>query len=171
MRSVILFRHAKSDWQVDVAGDDLARPLSKRGRKAAQSMGRFLGLAGQVPDVAITSPALRATETLRLAKEAGRWSCPEQSREGLYGDVSAVLEEIRAASAETGVLLLVGHEPTSSQLAVLLAGGGSLRLPTGALIRIDLDVPDWKSVGIGCGQIAWLVIPRLFAKGDFEFAQ
>jgi phosphohistidine phosphatase SixA len=41
------------------------------------------------------------------------------------------------------VLLVVGHQPTSSQVAELLIGGGSLRLPTGALARVDLDVDQW----------------------------
>lgn len=134
-------------------------------------MGRFLALAGEVPDAAITSPALRASETLRLAKEGGDWNCPELSRERLLGEVSSVLEEIRAASPVTGVLLVVGHEPTLSQLAETLIGGGTLRLPTGALARIDLDVAEWTQVGPGGGQIAWLVLPRLFLKRRFEFAQ
>jgi phosphohistidine phosphatase len=170
MRSLILFRHGKSDWQTDTEGEDLRRPLSQRGRRAARTMGRFLALAGEVPDSAITSPALRATETLRLAKAAGGWSCPELSREGLSGDVSAVLEEIRAAPAVAEVLLIVGHEPTSSHLAEFLIGGGSLRLPTGALARIDLNVADWTNAGIGSGQLAWLVPPRLFPKRSFDFA-
>ncbi|HMF03267.1 MAG TPA: phosphoglycerate mutase family protein, partial [Acidimicrobiia bacterium] len=76
MPALILFRHGKSDWDAADAGDDRARPLARRGRKAAERMGRFLARAGQVPDVAITSPALRAAETLRLAMEGGGWSCP-----------------------------------------------------------------------------------------------
>jgi phosphohistidine phosphatase len=171
MRSVILFRHGKSDWQTDTAGDDRRRPLSRRGQLAARTMGRFLALAGEVPDTAITSPALRASETLRLAKEAGDWNCPELSREGLSGDVNSVLEEIQAATPVTGVLLVVGHEPTLSQLAEFLTGGGSVRLPTGALVRVDLDVAEWTQAGPGCGQIAWLVLPRLFPKGSFDFAR
>jgi phosphohistidine phosphatase len=134
-------------------------------------MGRFLALAGEVPDAAITSPALRARKTLRLAKEAGSWNCPELSREGLSGDIGTVLEEIRAASSVTGVLLVVGHEPTLSQLAEFVIGGGALKLPTGALARIDLDVAEWTQVGPGCGHVAWLVLPRLFPKRSFDFAR
>jgi len=139
--------------------------------RAARTMGRFLTLAGQVPDAAITSPALRATETLRQAKEAGGWDCPELSREELSGDVSSVLGEIRTASPLSEVLLLVGHEPASSLLAEFLIGGGALRLPTGALVRIDLEVAEWTDVTGGVGRIAWLVPPRLFPKRNFAFAE
>ena len=38
MRSVIMFRHGKSDWDVDY-GPDHDRPLAKRGIKAAKKMG------------------------------------------------------------------------------------------------------------------------------------
>jgi phosphohistidine phosphatase len=134
-------------------------------------MGRFLALSGEVPDAAITSPAQRATETLRLAKAAGGWNCPELSRVGLLGDAASVLEEIRAASPGAEVLMVVGHEPTLSQLAEFLIGGGSLRLPTGALARIDLDVDEWTGVGGGVGQIVWLAPPRLLPKRSFEFAE
>jgi phosphohistidine phosphatase len=170
MRSVIMFRHGKSDWQTDTAGDDGLRPLSRRGQKAARTMGRFVALAGEVPDAAITSPALRATETLRLAMEAGGWNCPVRRRERLFGDVRSVIDEIRAELPVTEVLLVVGHEPTWSQVAEFHIGGGLLRLPTGALARIDLDVDEWANVARASGQLSWLVIPRLFPKKSFDFA-
>jgi len=170
MRSVIMFRHGKSDWQTDPDGDDRMRPLSRRGQKAARTMGRFLVLAGEVPDAAITSPALRATETLHLAMEAGGWTCPVRRREELLGDVRLVIEEIRAELPATEVLLVVGHEPAWSGVAGFLIGGGSLRLPTGALARIDLDVDEWTNVGRASGQLCWLVLPRLFPKKSFDFA-
>ena len=39
-RTLILLRHAKSDWSGDQA--DLARPLAKRGRRQAPDAGRWL---------------------------------------------------------------------------------------------------------------------------------
>ncbi|MHB1893157.1 MAG: SixA phosphatase family protein [Candidatus Dormibacteria bacterium] len=169
MRSLIMFRHGKSDWQADTAGDD--RPLSRRGQKNARTMGRFLVLAGEVPDAAITSPALRATETLRLAMEAGAWNCPVRSHEGLLGDVGSVIEEIRAELTATELLIIVGHEPTWSETVEFLIGGGSLRLPTGSLARIDLDIDEWTNVGRARGQLSWLVVPRLFPEQGFDFAE
>ena len=48
MKTLILFRHGKSDWSGGTENDH-DRPVSKRGRTAAQVMGRFLTLARQVP--------------------------------------------------------------------------------------------------------------------------
>ena len=154
MPGLILFRHGKSDWDADYPGGDAARPLARRGRKAAKTMGRFLARAGQVPDAAITSPAVRAHDTLRLAMDAGSWSCPVRTADPLYGGgVAELLAEVRNEPATTDVLLA----------ASALIGGGEVRLPTGALARIDFDVDGWDEVGPGTGVLVWSVVPRLLA--------
>src|SRR5438874_2635976 len=105
MPAVILLRHAKSDWDADYGGDDRDRPLSKRGRGAAAVVGRLLASSGNVPTEAITSPATRAVDTLRLAMEAGEWSCPVEQRPPLYGaDAATVIDEIRARPPSTDLL-------------------------------------------------------------------
>jgi phosphohistidine phosphatase len=163
MPGLILLRHGKSDWDADY-GDDRARPLARRGRKAAQRMGRFLAGAGQVPDAAITSPALRAEDTLRLAMEGGGWTCPVRTADSLYGGgVSGLITEVRNEPATTGVLLAVGHEPTWSEAVSAFIGGGEVRLPTGALARIDFDVDGWDEVGPGAGVLVWSIVPRLLS--------
>ncbi|MGQ0803842.1 MAG: SixA phosphatase family protein [Actinomycetota bacterium] len=161
MPALLLLRHGKSDWAED-GGDDRARPLAKRGLKAADAIGRFIARAEQVPDAAITSPAVRAAETLRLVMEAGGWECPVRAAEALYGGgVAGLVSEIRAAPADAQLLLAVGHEPTWSETATLLIGGGRLSMPTAALVRIDLDVDQWDEVGPATGALAWSVVPRL----------
>lgn len=167
MPALLLLRHAKSDWDADGGPADHLRPLAKRGRRAAAALGRFLAGAEQVPDLAFTSPAARARETLELAMEAGGWSCPVREAASFYGAGSrAALAELASAPAGTELLLAVGHEPVWSELASLLIGGGRLRVPTGALLRIDLDVPDWADIGRGTGTLGWMVVPRVLPGGD-----
>jgi phosphohistidine phosphatase len=164
MPSLILLRHGKSDWDADYGGDDRARPLARRGRRAAQQMGRFLARARQIPDAAITSPALRAADTLQLAMEGGGWTCPVRTAAILYGGgVSGLLAEVRQEPSATGVLLAVGHEPTWSEAVAALIGGGEIRFPTGALARIDFDVDRWDEVGLGTGVLALCIAPRMLA--------
>jgi phosphohistidine phosphatase len=158
---LILLRHGKSDWQADY-GDDRSRPLAQRGRKAAKRMGRFLSRAGQLPDAAITSPAVRADDTLRLAMEGGGWTCPVRMAPALYGGgVPGLFGEVRKEPATTDVLLAVGHEPTWSEAVAALIGGGEIRFPTGALARVDLDVDEWDEIGPGAGVLGWIIGPRL----------
>jgi phosphohistidine phosphatase len=167
---LVLLRHAKSDWDGSWE-DDRQRPLARRGRRAAITMGRFLGRAGVVPDAALSSPARRAIDTLRLTREAAGWSCPVQEAPGLYGEGSAgALAEIGARGGGAEVLVVVGHEPDTSQLVALLVGGGRLRVPTAAAVGIALDV-RWAEVGPATGELAWLLVPRLFRKDAFDFAE
>jgi phosphohistidine phosphatase len=162
MPALILFRHGKSDWDADDGGEDRGRPLARRGRKAARRMGRFLARADQVPDAAITSPAVRADDTLRLAMEGGGWTCPVRVAASLYGGgVTALLAEVQQEPDTTDVLLAVGHEPTWSSTLMALVGGGAVRFPTAALARIDLDVDRWDEVAPETGVLTWLVVPRL----------
>jgi phosphohistidine phosphatase len=164
MPGLILLRHGKSDWQADYGGDDRLRPLAQRGRKAAKRMGRFLARAGQVPDAAITSPAVRAEDTLRLAMEGGGWTCPVRTAAALYGGgVYGLLGEVRREPSTTDVLLAVGHEPAWSDAVAALIGGGAIRFPTGALARVDFDVDGWDKIGPGAGVLAWSIGPRLLA--------
>jgi len=127
-------------------------------------MGRFLAHGGQLPDRALTSPALRAEETLRLAMDAGGWNCEVISSEALYGGPAELLDELRDQPVHVEVLLIVGHEPTWSETVEILIGGGRVRMPTGAMARVELDLDSWVELGPGKGELAWLVHPRLIAK-------
>ena len=75
MKTLLFLRHGKSDQDTDY-GHDHERPLKKRGRKAARTMGRFLTKTDQAPDSVIVSASVRAQETLVMALDAGGWACP-----------------------------------------------------------------------------------------------
>ena len=62
MRSVLLLRHAKSSWKhPDLSDHD--RALNKRGKSDAQCMGRLLKKENFIPDIIISSTAIRARAT------------------------------------------------------------------------------------------------------------
>ena len=48
MKSIILFRHGKSEWNIDYDTDH-SRPLASRGIKAAELMGIFLMEKDEIP--------------------------------------------------------------------------------------------------------------------------
>jgi phosphohistidine phosphatase len=166
MLSLILFRHGKSDWDASFASDH-ERPLAARGKTAARCMGRFLAQTDQVPDLAVSSSAVRARETLRLAAEAGDWDCPMRIDSALYETApNAVLAWFDELDAPPDRLLLTGHEPTWSDLAGQLTGGALLRVPTGAMLRIDFAKERWSQVGFGDGELRWLVPPKVLCRLD-----
>jgi phosphohistidine phosphatase len=160
MPALILFRHGKSDWDASYANDH-ERPLAERGREAAQCMGRLLQQVGQVPDLAISSSAARARDTLQLAARAGQWRCAMRIDSALYEAGSGeLLRLLKSIDTPAQRLLLTGHEPTFSEFTSRLVGRARLRFPTAAMARIDFDCETWAQVDFGQGELRWLLPPK-----------
>lgn len=151
MSAVIFLRHAKSDWDAEW-NNDLDRPLADRGRAAAAAVGSFLAEAGHIPSLVLCSPAVRARQTVEIAIAAGDWMCPIETVDELYyGTVENTV--MLACKRQVPVLMLVGHEPTMSSALEYLTGA-DLRMPTGALARVNLNSDN-------SGELEWLIPPRL----------
>lgn len=159
-RTLFVLRHAKSDW--NTGQPDHARPLNKRGRRAAELVGRFLARTGQVPELVLVSSAERARTTVERAARAGDWPSRVEVTDDLYETTaSEVLGLLRARNASVERLMVAGHDPTVGALAAALVGDATLRFPTAGLARIDFELADWASLDEGTGTLAWFVVPRL----------
>jgi phosphohistidine phosphatase len=170
MKTIVLFRHGKSDWEAGHDADH-ERPLAPRGRKTAARMGRVLAAISEVPGKVLTSPAVRAHDSVLLAAEAGGWEAPIEVAPELYSSSpEEVIARVRQEADAGDSLLVAGHEPTWSELAAALIGGGRLRFPTAAMARIDLHVERWSDVAPGTGTLIWFLVPRL-VKGAGRAAQ
>ena len=160
MKILLLFRHGKSDWQADFSHDH-ERPLARRGRRAARAMGRWLTRTGPRPEQIICSTALRTRQTCALARKAGRWAAAVEYEGGLYGaDVTDLLGCIHNAPEHCDVLMLIGHQPTWSEVAARLTGQAAMHFPTAAMARVDLPVESWLDAEFGIGTLVWLQSPK-----------
>ncbi|MDX1418976.1 MAG: histidine phosphatase family protein [Rubricoccaceae bacterium] len=163
MKTLLLLRHAKSDWDADFETDH-ERPLSARGRRDAPRMGRFLAANGPLPDLCLTSTAVRARTTLRLAHEAGGWPAPiEETRDLYHANPPSVLRLLEGIDDDVETILLAGHEPTMSSVVEGFTGG-QVRMPTAALACIDFEIDEWEDVDWEDGTLRWLVIPKALKK-------
>ncbi len=160
MKTLLFFRHGKSDWDADY-GPDHDRPLARRGRKAAKKMGRYLQSIDEVPEVVITSTAVRARTTAQLANEAGKWGVEVEETRDLYdASPSSVLDLVHGLDDDVVSVMLVGHEPTWSASIRILSAGGGVQFPTAAMASIQFNVDKWSDVEPRGGRLRWLVIPR-----------
>lgn len=121
---LFIMRHAKSDWSAP-AGSDFERPLARRGVRDAPRMAAWLAEQGMLPEVIVSSPAMRAKQTVLAVVE--RLEIP--AREVIWEPeiYAATLEQLlqvldRYASAADSVLL-VGHNPGLDSLIEYLADG------------------------------------------------
>lgn len=74
---------------IDIAQRDCDVPLSQAGEQQSRSLGVWLGREGRAPDAMYCSPYIRAQETARIARAAGKWDVPlvvdERLREKEFG--------------------------------------------------------------------------------------
>ena len=167
MPRLMLLRHGKSDWDTSNRGDR-NRPLSRRGERAATTMGIVLRKMGEVPDRVISSPALRAESTAAIVRLSGGWDAPLEIDDDLYGaSPDAALEVAARHGGDAGRLMLVGHEPTWSLLAERITGG-RVAVRTATVVAFDLDTPAWDRATLSRGTLAYALHPRMFDDGDWS---
>lgn len=167
MKTLIFFRHGKSDWNAAFERDH-DRPINKRGRTDAKRMGRFLAEIDFLPDRIVSSSAVRARTTMEHASEEGGWGdVPTEITDRLYeASPAQVLDVIRAQDEDCRRLLLVGHEPTWSTVVGRLIGEAGVRVSTATMVRVDVRGPRWSDVDFGRGELRWLVPPKLLRKAE-----
>jgi phosphohistidine phosphatase len=166
--TLLLLRHAKSSYPDGfpelIADHD--RPLARRGVREAALAGDWLRANAPTIDGVLCSTATRARQTLsRSGIEA-----PVRYAERLYGATPGVMiEEINKVSDEVTTLLVVGHEPTMSSVALILAGSDgtdtaaverlSAKYPTSAIAVLAVPCA-WKSLGPGVAALTAFHVPR-----------
>lgn len=160
MKTIILFRHGKSDWNANFERDH-ERPVAPRGKKASKAMGKWLAETDQLPEYCVVSSALRTRQTYEYASKAGKWEADMVIEEALYDStVGTYLSVIQDLPDEYQRAILIGHEPTCSGTTSALAGQADIRFPTATMARVDLDVDHWDEVEPDSGILIWLQPPR-----------
>jgi phosphohistidine phosphatase SixA len=69
VKSLLILRHAKSSWKHPELNDH-DRPLNKRGKNDAPRMGKLLQKEKLIPDVILSSTAIRASATAESVVKA-----------------------------------------------------------------------------------------------------
>ncbi|HEY5178319.1 MAG TPA: histidine phosphatase family protein [Dermatophilaceae bacterium] len=143
-RTLILLRHAKSDWSGNEA--DVDRPLAKRGLRQAPEAGRWLCHSIDSIDLAVISPANRARRTWELVSAELDHRPQTRIDDRAYAaSATQLLGVVRALPDDVDTVVLVGHSPGIEDLALLLTGE-EVSMPTSALAVIGL-AGSWSTAG------------------------
>ena len=126
-RYLLLLRHAKSAWDSDVA-EDYERPLAKRGKKDARRMGGWMHREGLMPDYVVSSPAVRARETVYgVCQELAIQEADIHFDRRIYeADATTLLAVLADCPQGPNTILLVGHNPGLADLLAWLWGENHL---------------------------------------------
>jgi phosphohistidine phosphatase len=145
MKTLLILRHAKSSWD-DPALDDHERPLNARGLRDAPRMGRLMAREGCLPDLVVSSTAVRARTTARIALAAADCEAPLTLSEDLYlADPSVYVRSLEAADDGLNRIMVVGHNPGLEDLIGRLTGRNE-RMPTAALAILRVPFESWAEI-------------------------
>lgn len=170
MKSLTILRHAKSGWDAPVERD-FDRPINARGRRGAEVIGQYARRQALAIDRIVASPAVRVAETLDIFQPAADLAAiePLWDRRIYLASAATLLDAVREAGGDAQSLLLVGHNPGLEDLVLMLvpeSGEDELRaevedkLPTSALVRLEVDIDDWSALDGGTARITAFVRPR-----------
>lgn len=171
-KTILLLRHAKSDWESGHKNDH-DRPLSRRGERAAKAMAAHIAAHAPRPDLILCSTATRTRQTLLpIEKALGSPVPPTRMEKGLYlASEEELLERLQIVPEETGTVLLIGHNDGLGELAGRLPERGPLEVlerlrtkyPTGALAILRAPPGPWSALAPGTCELLAFIRPR-----DFE---
>jgi phosphohistidine phosphatase len=146
MKRLLILRHAKSSW-ANSSISDWQRPLNDRGMDDAPRVGEWLREQSLIPDVIITSDAVRARATAEAVANAAGYVNELIVEPSLYHakpeDVLAVLNSMANQGVVTA--LVVGHNPGLEDLVEQLTGEHH-DLPTAALVHVRIAIDRWSDL-------------------------
>lgn len=160
MKSLLVLRHAKSSRKnPDLTDHD--RPLNKRGKRDAPRMGQLLKKERLVPEIIISSTAMRARATAEaVAKDSGYERDITFNRSLYAAGPQAYMDVLHDLSDDNVRVLIVGHNPGLEELVEVLTGEVHL-MPTCSLAHLKLRVDKWSAIGTKIkGQVTEIWRPR-----------
>jgi len=156
-RTLVVVRHAKSDWSSAVPDDE--RPLAERGRRDAPAIGTWLAEHVERVDLVVCSPAKRARQTWQLAAAGLDPEPPVRFDDRIYtaepGGLLGVIDEL---PDEAGTVALVGHNPSLTDLVSLLSGQAH-ELKTSA-VAVLCWTGSWADVHARSARLDATALPR-----------
>lgn len=145
MKTLLLIRHAKSEWG-SASLADYDRPLNERGIQDAAVMAKRIRKERLVPDLILSSPALRAKSTALLM--AGVWEFPikqirwipelyQAGPEQFWKAIIGIPDKFRVAA-------LYSHNPGITYFAGTLASRTLENIPTCGVFGVKADTGTWN---------------------------
>ena len=146
MKTLILVRHAKSDWKAAYE-DDFDRPLNDRGKRDAVNMAERLHQKGVQIDLILTSPARRARKTARaFAQRYGLDTVKTIEVPELYlADAREISVVVAGLSDETDTVAVFGHNPGFTVFANAQEVVRIDEMPTCSILALSINAEHWSA--------------------------
>ena len=147
MKTLLICRHAKSDWS-NLHLSDFDRTLNERGLRDAPTMGQRLRDRGFKPGLIVASPAKRAAQTAQLIAHEIQY--PLQSilwKEKLYHASPSIIQETLFETNNTvETLMIVCHNPGITDFINQQCGYLTDNMPTCGMAAFRYQTDSWESL-------------------------
>ena len=159
MKKLYIIRHAKSSWK-DTTLDDFERPLNKRGQKDVPLMAKRLKEKNVIPDLIISSPALRAKTTAKLiAKELNFKKQITYDADIYEADTNEIFDTIRKIDESCNIVFLIGHNPSLNAFVHALVDFKE-NIPTCGIIALQINCEHFKDLSSTCTKLLSFDSPK-----------
>lgn len=161
MKTLYLVRHAKSDWSAANL-EDIHRPLNARGYSDAYNMSAKLKEQKIIPDLIISSPAIRAISTALIFCKTFNYN-PSNIviREQLYeSSVKDYLACICSANNEFRQMMVFGHNSIITDCLNSLTTSFTEDMPTCSVAGIKAAITHWKDLENSKNELAFYDYPK-----------
>jgi len=161
MKTLYLVRHAKSAWD-DLALQDYERPLLPKGVNRTLRVAQFLISKKIVPDLVVSSHAVRAFETAKILAEKMGYPLHEILIEGkLYFSGKEAMNDVvfGLPNNKSGVVL-IGHNPDMTNFTNEFLSPKIDYLPTSGVVSISFETEKWEDIYRVPNYINFIISPK-----------
>jgi phosphohistidine phosphatase len=156
MKKLLLIRHAKATHETGYS--DFERPLKYLGLEDAGVMAARLNDHPIIPQLLISSPALRTLSTANVFAEHLSLPQPVTDKSIYEADKETLVDLINELPDEYDFIALVGHNPGISELLVYLTGQMRDMVPC-AVALIEFNAMEWMSIENRSGKLTYYTSP------------
>jgi len=162
MKTLYIVRHAKSSWDEPFL-DDHDRPLANIGVKKTKRIIKYLQSKQEVPELMISSSAVRALETARLIADGIGYPLDQITIEpNLYHASSeTIFNELYGLPDSLKSVMIFGHNPTLTYFVNKFIQPPIVNLPTTGLVSVSFQTDHWEKIDMVDFKVNFVVTPRM----------
>jgi phosphohistidine phosphatase len=161
MKQLYIIRHAKSSWK-NLSLDDFNRGLNKRGKKDAPFMGLKLNEKNILPDLIISSPAIRTKTTAKIIADKIGYTKSILFDKSIYESTTTTLHKIiKSIDNKNNIVFLFGHNPTLNMFVEDFIEFYD-NIPTCGIVKIEFDCNSWEDVNLSNAKFISFDYPKQY---------
>jgi len=159
MKIIYLIRHAKSDKD-NPKLSDIEQILSQKGIDDAHLIRAQLIKLNSNPEIILCSTSKRTKETFEIIYQQETNTIFDSS---IYqSSLNYLIFLINSLPNQYNEVAIIGHHPGVTLLANYLTDDVMDVIPTCGVVKIELEIDDWKEIVQGIGNKKYFISPKAF---------